>query len=214
MAGSEPKKAQKLSDFTKEWVNFGHQLYKESPGKLDEAAKSLMTIGSSLLTVYIGAITLFKINEKLDSNVLIFGPIFFWLLCIAVCVFVYFPGVREMDAFNVDQIKNTLNEIIGNKYTKLRIGAGLFVIALCFSTYTIGTSLWQEPSADIIQFVVAKEQISAFENMTIKFENGSQKTIPLVLTGKKDNLYHIKLNDNTSVLVSGEMIEGVIYKNK
>jgi hypothetical protein len=48
-----------------EWLKYGREIFKESPKVLDETAKSLIALGSSLLTVYTGALALFKFNENL-----------------------------------------------------------------------------------------------------------------------------------------------------
>ena len=45
------------------------QMIQESPKVLDEAAKkSFLTLGSSLLTVYTGALALFKFNETVSDK--------------------------------------------------------------------------------------------------------------------------------------------------
>ena len=64
-----------------------------SPKVLDDAAKSFLTLGSSLLTVYTGALALFKFNEKASDHLslaIICIPIFLWLLCISCLAWVYF----------------------------------------------------------------------------------------------------------------------------
>ncbi|MFZ3050846.1 MAG: hypothetical protein WA127_10940 [Methanothrix sp.] len=44
-------------------------MIQESPKVLDEAAKkSFLTLGSSLLTVYTGALALFKFNETVSDK--------------------------------------------------------------------------------------------------------------------------------------------------
>ncbi len=47
-----------------EWLKYGREMIQQSPKILDEAAKSFLTLGSSLLTVYTGALALFKFNER------------------------------------------------------------------------------------------------------------------------------------------------------
>jgi hypothetical protein len=51
-----------------EWLKYGRQMIQESPNVLDEAAKSFLTLGSSLLTVYTGALALFKFNETVSDK--------------------------------------------------------------------------------------------------------------------------------------------------
>jgi hypothetical protein len=69
-----------------DWLKYGRVMIQESPKILDEAAKSFLTLGSSLLTVYTGALALFKLNEKTYgplSWAVICTPILLWLLCIS-----------------------------------------------------------------------------------------------------------------------------------
>ena len=52
-----------------EWLKYGRQMIQESPKVLDEAAKkTFLTLGSSLLTVYTGALALFKFNETVSDK--------------------------------------------------------------------------------------------------------------------------------------------------
>ena len=66
----------------------------ESPKVLDEAAKSFLTLASSFLAVYTGALALFKLNERGHEPVYclaICAPIVLWLFCISCFAYVYFP---------------------------------------------------------------------------------------------------------------------------
>ncbi len=77
-----------------DWLKYGRVMIQESPKVLDEAAKSFLTLGSSLLTVYTGALALFKFNERASdplSWAVICTPILLWLLCISCLAYVYFP---------------------------------------------------------------------------------------------------------------------------
>lgn len=77
-----------------EWLKYGRVMIQESPKVLDEAAKSFLTLGSSLLTVYTGALTLFKLNARasdLFDWAVICTPIILWLLCISSLALGLFP---------------------------------------------------------------------------------------------------------------------------
>ena len=64
-----------------EWLKYGRVMIQESPKVLDEAAKSFLTLASSFLTVYTGALALFKFNERAPamSWAVICIPILLWL---------------------------------------------------------------------------------------------------------------------------------------
>lgn len=92
-----------------EWLKYGRQMIQESPNVLDEAAKSFLTLGSSLLTVYTGALALFKLNARASDLldwVLICTPIVLWLLCISSLAWVYFPNRLRFNAKSPSDIEN------------------------------------------------------------------------------------------------------------
>ena len=66
-----------------QWLDYGRKLLEESPKVLDEDAKSFVALGSSLLTVYTGALALFKFNERLELSgvnlIMMLVPILLWL---------------------------------------------------------------------------------------------------------------------------------------
>lgn len=131
-----------LSEEDCDWLKFGQLLLKEAPDVIDSEAKSLVALGSSLLTVYASVLTIFKIPDKLDLPIelkimLFIFPICFWLICIGVNTWVYFPGLYEFDLKNIESIKDNIKNITKIKYSRLRVGAVFFIIALTWSTIAI-----------------------------------------------------------------------------
>ena len=159
-----------------EWLKYGRQMIQESPNVLDEAAKSFMTLGSSLLTVYTGALALFKLNERasdLFDWTVICIPIILWLLCISSLAWVYFPNRLRFNARSPSDIANVTMDVSRKKSLRLKIGSILFVMALAATSISI---LWL--GAGPAEDVEAEEQtihllIIENEDITLKNHNYS-----------------------------------------
>jgi predicted membrane protein len=159
-----------------EWLKYGRQMIQESPNVLDEAAKSFMTMGSSLLTVYTGALALFKLNERasdLFDWTVICIPIILWLLCISSLAWVYFPNRLRFNARSPSDIANVTMDVSRKKSLRLKIGSILFVMALAATSISI---LWL--GAGPAEDVEAEEQtihllIIENEDITLKNRNYS-----------------------------------------
>lgn len=155
-----------------EWLKYGRQMIQESPNVLDEAAKSFLTLGSSLLTVYTGALALFKLNERASDLldwVVICTPIVLWLLCISSLAWVYFPNRLRFNARSPSDIAIVTMDVSRNKRHRLKIGSVLFVMALAATSISI---LWlgTGPAED----VEAEEQtiyLLIIENEDITLKN-------------------------------------------
>jgi hypothetical protein len=135
--GEEP------SEEDMKWLSYGRKLFEESPNVLDENAKSFVTLGSTLLTVYTGALALFKFNEVLNRpwyNLVIMAlPIFLWLLSISFNAYVQFPGRYEFARDSPTDLMKIPGLISKKKYFRLKIGAIFFILALGASSFSI---LW------------------------------------------------------------------------
>jgi hypothetical protein len=176
-----------------EWLKYGRQMIQESPNVLDEAAKSFLTLGSSLLTVYTGALALFKLNERASDLldwVVICTPIVLWLLCISSLAWVYFPNRLRFNAKSPSDIAIVTMDVSRNKRHRLKIGSILFVIALATTSASI---LWlgaqpakEELAEDMtIQLIVADEDIlSELNNSSGRHENVVIIAIPASILGQ------------------------------
>lgn len=154
-----PIKGEKPYEEDLEWLKYGRVMIQESPKILDEAAKSFLTLGSSLLTVYTGALALFKFNERvldLFGWLVICTPIILWLLCISSLAWVYFPNRLRFNAKSPSDIEIVTMDVSRKKSHRLKIGSVLFVIALAT---TSGSILWLGSQP-------AKEELT--ENRTIQ----------------------------------------------
>lgn len=207
-----------------DWLKYGREIFKESPKVLDETSKSLIALGSSLLTIYTSALVLLKFNERLDFSstdfVLISIPIIFWLLSIGSNAYVYFPDRYKFNINSPTDILETTRDICKKKNTRLKIGAVFFVSALIFSSFSIvwlGTQ--KVPSIDLgmhnqtVQFVISKDKLPVMQNMSISFEGGSQRTVPLLLLNKMNRTYLIEIPDGKKVEFDKDLVEGIIYSD-
>lgn len=125
-----------------EWLKYGREMIQQSPRILDEAAKSFLTLGSSLLTVYTGALALFKVNLRASDMLdwaAICAPIILWLLCISSLAWVFFPNRLRFNAKSPSDIENVTVDISRKKSLRLKIGSVLFVAALAATSISI---LW------------------------------------------------------------------------
>jgi len=176
-----------------EWLKYGRQMIQESPNILDEAAKSFLTLGSSLLTVYTGALALFKLNERapdLLDWVVICTPIILWLLCISSLAWVYFPNRLRFNDRSPSDIAIVTMDVSRKKSLRLKIGSVLFVVALALTSTSI---LWlgaqpakEELAKDkTIQLIVADEDIlSELNNSSDRHENVVIIAIPASILGQ------------------------------
>jgi len=114
----------------------GIELFTGSPKSLDDAAKALMVLETSLLTAYIGIFTFFKINEKLNlphiTEFLII-ILFMWLLSIICSVLAFAPFNGKIDLNCVTEIEDTLYKISNRKQKYLLTGFILFIIFILLS---------------------------------------------------------------------------------
>ena len=135
-----PIKGEKPYEEDLEWLKYGREMIQQSPKILDEAAKSFLTLSSSLLTVYTGALALFKFNERVSDLfgwVVICIPIILWLLCISSLAWVYFPNRLRFNARSPSDIENVTMDVSRKKSHRLKIGSVLFVMALAATSISI-----------------------------------------------------------------------------
>jgi len=157
-----------------EWLKYGRQMIQESPNVLDEAAKSFLTLGSSLLTVYTGALALFKLNERASDLldwVVICTPIVLWLLCISSLAWVYFPNRLRFNARSPSDIAIVTMDVSRNKRHRLKIGSVLFVMALAATSVSLlwlGTGPVEDAKSDeeTVHLVIVGDDIGKSKNLS------------------------------------------------
>ena len=204
-----------------QWLDYGRKLLEESPKILDEDAKSFVALGSSLLTIYTGALALFKFNERLDVSMINLAlmslPIILWLLSISFNAYVYFPGRYEFARDSPTDLMRIPELISRIKYSRLKIGAILFILALGSSSFSI-LSLGSQMSShglqnqpQNVQFIIAEDKVPAFRNMSILIEEGTLRTVPLLLLESTEKTYSVLLQDGRKAAFDKEMVVGIVY---
>ncbi len=190
-----------------EWLKYGREMIMDSPKILDEAAKSFLTLGSSLLTVYTGALALFKFNEKTSGPLawaVICIPIVLWLLCISCLAYVYFPDRLKFHTNRPTEIEKVTRDISRKKSFRLKISSVLFVSALAATSISIVWLDFQVSSQSLQvqteQFVIPVDKIASPQNMSITFEDGTQMTACLALLEKKNETHLLSVQGKRNEL--------------
>jgi hypothetical protein len=201
------------------WVTIGRDLIKGSAKILDDEAKALVALGSSLITLYIVALTFLKTPDTFDlpfnQILMITLPIIFWLLSIAFNLYVYFPGKYKFSTKYPELTTIELDRAINKKYNRLRLGSTFFLIALILTTFTLAfaSTLKQQIEPKEVQFIVPEERWQTFENMSLYMENKSQKTKKVILVNATDDSYWVSASNGMMVEFKKELVDGVIYNN-
>lgn len=157
-----------------DWLKYGRVLIQESPRVLDEAARSFLTLGSSLLTVYTGALALFKFNEKASDHLslaIICTPILLWLLCISCFAYVYFPDRLSFCKNSPTDIEEVTRVVSRRKSHWLKIGSVIFVAALAATSFSI-VWLGAQPAGDAkteeqtVHLLIEGDEASILKNLS------------------------------------------------
>ena len=182
-----------------EWLKYGREIVKESPKVLDEAAKGFLALGSTLLTVYTGALALFKLNEKASgplSMAIICFPIVLWLLSISCLAYVYFPDCCNFHTNSPSEIEKVTRDISRKKSFRLKIGSVLFVAALAATSISI-VWLGAQPSKETqmeeltIHLATTQEEEGLLKNISGRPEE-TQRILPIVLSSLRNQTYLVQ----------------------
>jgi len=114
----------------------GIELFTGSIKSLDDAAKALVVLETSLLTAYMGIFTFFKINEKLNSshiNEYLIIILLIWLLSVICSSLAFAPFKDKIDLNCVTEIEEVLYKISDRKKKYLLIGFILFIASILLS---------------------------------------------------------------------------------
>lgn len=137
---NEVLKGRKPSNRNLEILRFGRELYNETPTSLVDAAKTFVTLETSLLTAYIGIFTFLKINEKLNNSctdIYIAIIIVLWLISIVFTSLAIFPFGYDTNLISPDSITESVKKIVGWKQRVLISGLLFLILALLASIILI-----------------------------------------------------------------------------
>jgi hypothetical protein len=172
-----------------EWLKYGREIISESPKVLDDAAKSFLALGSSLLTVYTGVLALFKLGDKVlspQSWAFIWIPIILWLLCIICLSYVYFPDRFSFHTDSPSDIEKVTRDISRKKGKRLKISFILFVAALAAMSISIVWLGFQpakeaQKEGQTVHLALETEEIDLLKNMSCPLEEGALRIYPVLL---------------------------------
>jgi hypothetical protein len=203
-----------------EWTKYGRKLLKQSPANLDKGAQSFITLASSLLTVYTGALTLIlqgKGGLTLFNWAMLLCPIILWLICIGLSAYAMFPEKYSLHLDSPIEIPNTLGNMVQTKSSRLKFGAVFFVLAIAFSSFGI---IWagMQSSQDIIpngeqyvRFVLDPLVVPYAENLSLPVNTNSSITDRLLLLKRLDDGYQVKTPQGSIVEFRKEWVQGLEY---
>jgi hypothetical protein len=204
------------------WLEYGRDLLKDAPTVLNEAAKYIISLVTIVIGIYTGGLTFLGIANKtgwfpLDISLIL--PIVIWLLSIGVCVNAYSPDLASFKPDSISDIRSKFEAISKHKYKQLRIGVYLFLLGLFVAAALLFIGPGVVPKVDnpahpTVQFIVGNDSAQRLlDEMHIYAENGSHKTIPVILLNSSDSVYKVKLSNNITAEFNKNMADGILYIN-
>ena len=109
----------------------GIKLFAGSIDSLDNAARNLVGLTTTLLPIYMGILSFFKINGRVDSSCISYYLliiIFIWLLGVVFSALAFIPFKDKIDLNCITEIEDTLYKILNRKQKCLLAGFVLFIV--------------------------------------------------------------------------------------
>lgn len=200
-----------------EWIKIGYETIKQAPDLANSIAKDLITLDTTLITVYTGALTFFEIPEKINiflplwlSWIFVAIPIILWLLSIHNNVAVYSARVLTFNEDSPEEIRKAIESVTLDKLKSLNKGKIFFFSAIIMAAFIIiaGCGLNQNKS---VQFITSKENLPIFESMSIGVNDQTMVTKTLILLEEDDTYYKVHLDNGKTIKFSKNIVEGIIY---
>ncbi|MCB0567501.1 MAG: hypothetical protein H6573_08765 [Lewinellaceae bacterium] len=108
------------------WKDYRLKLRKESPDRLENGAKQLITLITLVIAIY-GALGVEKLQAlPWHSQLLIKFALFLWLLSAFGALWVVVPSKYELIPDNTNAVKELLDAIISSKRKRLNYSLWLF----------------------------------------------------------------------------------------
>jgi hypothetical protein len=109
----------------------GIKLFAGSIDSLDNAARNLVGLTTTLLPIYMGILSFFKINGRVDSPFISYYLLiilFIWLLSVVFSALAFIPFKDKIDLNCITEIEDTLYKILNRKQKCLLAGFVLFIV--------------------------------------------------------------------------------------
>ncbi|HTY89813.1 MAG TPA: hypothetical protein VMC84_01420 [Methanocella sp.] len=198
------------------WLDYGQELIKNSPGLLNDTAKSLLSLVSGVLAIYTGAIALVGIDNKtfpFPWNLSLLIPFLLFITSIYYSVLVLNPRLLHFKPDDIDSIRDSYKNSGDYKYTILKCSLYLFFIAMAsIAIIMIFSPVIASLTAKttMVQFFVPPENQTAFKNLGFTVNESTNMTGLVVLKDDTGSFYSVILN-NTTVVFDKNKVIGAIY---
>jgi len=218
--GQAPKVIIGRKPNTRELILFklGFDIFKQSPDHADNIAKTLITLITTLITIYISILAFLQVSERASTiqpswvyAMLI--PIIFWIISIYFNVKVYLSDLTGLHLNRPETIQDYMNFIIKNKNKHLRRGGVFFFVGLLSVVFIIlySSHLINSDLNSSVQFVINEDYLPTFENISIDTNSQTRITTSLTLVEEGDSFYKVRLENGKIIKFNKNMVEGVIY---
>ncbi len=199
-----------------EWIkNAGKEYFTKSPDALNAIAKDLVALNSALITAYIAALTLLGLPERgilssPESLIIIALPIIAWLLGAVGAAVAGFTKTK-INLDSTESIKKGLMDLVSNKTYAIGFSYLFLVIGLVLGAYALVGPSYDTTTLDDVQFIVGKDNIAAFENMSLLENNQTMITEPVTLIDESEKTYTVLKKNNETVVFNKDQVVGIKY---
>ena len=192
------------------WLAYGKQILKEAPTLLDGNAKSLVTLGSSLLAAYTGALAILSNAIYSMDWILVGGSVILWLISISLAAYVYFPARYKFSLSSPSEILEVTRRSAEQKHLRMRLSAVFFLLALAVSAISI---LWlgaqMGTGKDQVNLMVSEDGAKALKVLGISIDKDG-RTEPLTLLGRTKESFFLEFQGQ-KVEFDRSLVRELIY---
>lgn len=200
------------TDETKSYENIT-ELVQKGPDKLEDTAKTLITLISGLVTTIVAIFAFLKLSGIVETNIVFYilaaTGFFFFMISILILTRVYTPQLYKCSKNNMGNINELFETIILEKYYKLLLGIIFFAIGL--GILSMGF-FWMPLSATDTSYnanlLVTPENFSILTDLGIAFLPGTNLTENLTVTAVSPK-FRIKKN-NTTIQFEPSIVKGIL----
>jgi hypothetical protein len=209
MTESENTSTSSLDDEWHEWGKYGHSLIKDSLKTQDETAKYIIGLISTVVALYTTLLTYFGLSGQSDISVYVIIPLLLMLSGLGVSLLVFKPETKSIDPSDPVGIMIAVSERSRTKYYFLSAGIILFVLGIISIPLVLGMGT-VHPSGKV-QLLVVAEKKPILENISVAFEPGTMKTMPLILEQEDQKTYTVSLNNGDKTIISKDWVQAIVY---
>ena len=109
------------------WIEYLHQTLRETPARLEDAAKYISTMIGVSLTIFLAIV---QKNGQIEITTSVKIALIAWILSLFLSFLVIFPFRYRCSSLSADSIESMHRRIIMLKWSMLAASACSFVVAL------------------------------------------------------------------------------------